>query len=58
MCPWIASLPQHVQLPVFYSSVADLETCEDPNLIREALAIRESAEAVYEVLALAPALQG
>ena len=58
MCPWLASLPQHVQLPVFYSSVADLEACEDPDLIREALAIRESAEAVYEVLSFALAHQG
>ena len=34
---------------MFYASVADLEACEDANLIREALSIRESAEAVYEV---------
>lgn len=49
MRPWIASLPQHVNLPMFYASVADLEACEDADLIREALSIRESAEAVYEV---------
>ncbi|CAL5228629.1 g11795 [Coccomyxa viridis] len=48
MRPWIASLPQHVNLPMFYASVADLEACEDADLIREALSIRESAEAVYE----------
>jgi len=49
MCPWIASLPEHVQLPLFHYSEADLEACQDENVIREALSIRSSAEAVYEV---------
>ena len=39
---------------MFYASVADLEACEDADLIREAVSIRESAEAVYEVHLLAP----
>jgi hypothetical protein len=49
MCPWIASLPEHVHLPLFYYSHADLEACQDEDIIREALSIRESAQAVYEV---------
>lgn len=38
---------------MFSASLADLEACEDSELIKEALAIRESAEAVYEVYSLA-----
>ena len=49
MCPWIASLPEHVHLPLFHYSHADLEACQDEDVIREALSIRESAQAVYEV---------
>ena len=49
MCPWIASLPEHVHLPLFHYSRADLEACQDEDVIREALSIRESAQAVYEV---------
>ena len=49
MCPWIASLPEHVHLPLFSYSNADLEACQDEDVIREALSIRESAQAVYEV---------
>ena len=39
---------------MFYASVADLEACEDADLVAEAMSIRESAEAVYEVRLLAP----
>lgn len=49
MCPWIASLPEHVHLPLFYYSHTDLEACQDEDVIREALSIRQSAQAVYEV---------
>ena len=49
MCPWIASLPEHVHLPLFHYSEAELKACEDADLVREALSIRESAESVYEV---------
>ena len=49
MCPWIASLPDHVHLPLFHYSEAELEACQDASLVREALSIRESAKAVYEV---------
>ena len=54
MCPWIASLPQHVHLPLFHYTEAELEACGDAGLVREALSIRESAEAVYEVHSSAP----
>lgn len=50
MCPWIASLPRNVRLPLFHYSEADLEACQDPDMIREALSIRQSAQAVCEVL--------
>ena len=50
MCPWIESLPEEVHLPLFQYSVADLEACQDPEVIREAKCIRESAQSVYRVL--------
>ena len=50
MCPWIESLPEEVPLPLFQYSEADLEACQDTEVIREAKCIRESAQAVYQVL--------
>ncbi len=49
MCAWIAYLPEHVHLPLFHYSHADLKACQDEDIIREALSIRKSAQAVYEV---------
>ena len=49
MCPWIHSLPEEVHLPLFQYSEADLEACQDPEVIREAKCIRESAQSVYPV---------
>ncbi|KAK9901334.1 hypothetical protein WJX75_007184 [Coccomyxa subellipsoidea] len=48
LCPWIASLPQHVHLPFLYFSQEDLTACQDEGLIREAGAIRDSAEATFQ----------
>lgn len=50
MCPWIESLPEEVHLPLFQYSEADLEACQDLEVIREARCIRESALSVYQVL--------
>ena len=50
MCLWIGSLPEEVQLPLFQYSEADLEACQDSEVIREAMCIRESALSVYQVL--------
>ena len=49
MCPWIGSLPENVHLPLFQYSEADLEACQDVEVIREAKSIRESAQSVYQV---------
>ena len=49
MCSWVASLPQHVHLPFLYFSDADLEACQDAEVISEAAAINDSVRATYEV---------
>ncbi|BDA45282.1 hypothetical protein COCOBI_07-0690 [Coccomyxa sp. Obi] len=48
MCHWVASLPQHVHLPFLYFSTADLEACQDAEVISEAAAISDSVEATFE----------